>query len=333
MKLCLFLLTTALMAGDLATEVHNKGWVVFSAQTDKGDWDLFVMRPDGSQRRNITNTPDTNEIGGRYSPDGKRMLFRRIPKSVVVKHDRWGTLGQLTFANADGTGAAAYGVDGEYPWAVWGPDGKQIATLTKTGIEIWDVAAKKIARTLDRKGIYQQLFWSPDGKYFTGPANLYGENWTVIRLNAMTGEANAVNKFQNCTPDWFPDSKRVIFSSRPANQEDLDPTLREAVNQKPTYGWTQLWMANGEGTGQRMLYGEDGRHIYGGAISPDGLYVIFTRSPIDGITKSPMGIIRLADAPIIGGDSKALRKLHPKAHDGPVLNLPEGFEPHWTYTK
>ena len=42
--------------------------------------------------------------------------------------------------------------------------------------------------------------------------------------------------------------------------------------------------------------------------------------------------MRLADAPIIGGASPALRKLHPKANDGPVLPLPVLWEPHWTYT-
>ncbi len=46
-----------------------------------------------------------------------------------------------------------------------------------------------------------------------------------------------------------------------------------------------------------------------------------------------MGLIRLRDAPIIGGESKALRKVPPDAHEGPVLPLPEGFEPHWTYAK
>jgi len=41
---------------ELAAEVHDLGWIVFGARTEKGDWDLFVMRPDGSERRNITNT-------------------------------------------------------------------------------------------------------------------------------------------------------------------------------------------------------------------------------------------------------------------------------------
>jgi hypothetical protein len=331
MKLYLFLLSSVLLAAPLATEVRNKGWILFSAQTEKGDWDLFVMRPDGSQRRNITNTRDANEIGGRYSPDGKRILFRRIPQGVVVKHDRWGTA-QLTFANPDssapphmaatastvgrlGSGRETDGdtdQDRHRNLGHRGQEDRVLHSTAKVSISNSLVAGRPVLHR-PRQPLRGELDRDPPQR--------------------ITGEANAVNKFQNCTADWFPDSKRVIFSSRPANQEDADPKLREAANQKPTYGWTQLFMANGDGTGLKLLYGEDGRHIYGGATSPDGLYVIFTRSPIDGITKSPMGLMRLTDAPIIGGESKALRKVHPKAHEGPVLPLPEGFEPHWTYAK
>ena len=35
--------------------------------------------------------------------------------------------------------------------------------------------------------------------------------------------------------------------------------------------------------------------------------------------------------PTIGGESKALRKVHGATKDGPVLVLPDGWEPHWTY--
>src|SRR6266480_1777416 len=86
-------------AGQLAEEVGSKGWIVFSAKTDKGDWDLFVMRPDGSHRRNLTNTPGYNEIGGRFSPDGRRILYRRIPPDIKVHHDWWGRAGELKIAN------------------------------------------------------------------------------------------------------------------------------------------------------------------------------------------------------------------------------------------
>jgi len=321
----------------LASEVHRKGWIVYSGLTERGDWDLFLVRPDGSERRNISNTPEFNEMGGRFSPDGKKLLFRRIPKQTKINHDVWGAMGELIVANADGTGASVYEETGGFPWASWSPDGKQLACLTKSGIEICEFATKKVLRHLARQGIYQQVFWSPDGKWFTGTANHYGESWTVVRMNASTGEVNVVSKFQNCTADWFPDSERLIYSSRPANQQD-DPKLNKTVGQEAGYGWTQLWMANGDGREQSLVYGEDGRHIYGGALSPDSQYVVFTRSPVDGglgigDAGAPMALIRMADAPMIDGESKVLRKLHQNTKDGPMLPLPNGWEPHWTYSE
>jgi hypothetical protein len=48
---------------------------------------------------------------------------------------------------------------------------------------------------------------------------------------------------------------------------------------------------------------------------------------------APMGLMRLADAPIIGGESRELRQLHPHVNNGPVLVLPQGWEPCWTYSE
>ncbi|MDA2926440.1 hypothetical protein MYX78_04280 [Acidobacteria bacterium AH-259-G07] len=333
----------------LAKEVRNKGSIMYSARTDSSDWDLFLIRPDGSNRRNITNTPDFHEMGGRFSPDGKRLLYRRLSKALKFHHLKWGVQGQLIIANSDGTDPVPIGDPDEYPWASWSPDGKQIACLEKTGIKIYDLTTKRKIREMGRKGIYQQLFWSPDGELFCGPANQYGEGWGVVRLNVATGAVNSVSDTRSCcTGDWFPDSAHVIYSYRPANQEVLDAgEMAQRAGQKLEHGWTQLWMADKEGKEQRLVYGEDGRHIYGGAISPDGKYVLFTRSheedlkvlgsAVDqlGAKKkgAPMALMRLSDAPTIGGESRALRKLHPNTKDGPVLHLPECWEPHWTYAE
>ena len=63
--------------------------------------------------------------------------------------------------------------------------------------------------------------------------NAFGAAWTVVRMNPATGEANAVAQFQNCTPDWFPDSRHIIYSSRPAGQNDADGgDAAKAVGQK-----------------------------------------------------------------------------------------------------
>ena len=63
-----------------------------------------------------------------------------------------------------------------------------------------------------------------------------------------------------------------------------------------------------------------------------------TRSPVAGglglgDAGAPMALIRRADAPMVGGKSKVLRKLHQNTKDGPMLSLPNGWEPHWTYSE
>ncbi len=302
---------------DLAEEVRDKGWVAYAAQSGAGDWDLFVMRPDGSDRRNLTRTPDFSEAAGRFSPDGERLLYYRMPKAETLDNNKYGTH-ELVISNADGTSPVVFGK--AFSWASWSPDGTQIACLSRQGIQFIDRATRGIVRKLERKGIVEQLFWSPDGKWLVGTANGLGENWAIGRMDVLTGELNRVSDGNcfNCTPDWFPDSQRVVYSK----------------GHPLTEGWAQLWMAEAGGEGKRMLYGEIGRHIYGGAISPDGHHVLFTRSREDlgkvDNSYTEMALIRLEDTPIVGGKSEVLHQQYPKAKSGPVLELSWGWEPNWT---
>lgn len=310
----------------LREEVRSKGWIAFSARSETGDWDLFVSRPDGSELRNITRTPEFHEAAPQFSRDGKRLLYRRLAKDEVIDPNHYGSQGELMLANSDGSEARSAGRPGEYPWACWNPDGQEVACLSIKGVSVIDLAAGKVLRTLGRKGFFQQLSWSPDGQWFTGVANSYGTGWSIARMNATSGEAGAVNRVDCCTPDWFPDSRSIIFSWRPPGQKT-----------NKGYGWTQLWLADLEGKSRQLVYGEDGRHVYGGHVSPDGRYVVFTGNMEEnGDPKrsgAPMGLMRLTDAPIIGGASPDLRALHPAANNGPVLPLPQGWEPTWTFSE
>jgi len=310
---------------ELAREVREKGWIVYGARTEAGDWDLFLMRPDGSSIRNITNTPAFNEAAPQFSPDGRRLLYRRLPKGENIEPNRHGMQGMLVFADSNGGNPQVYGKEGEYTWASWSPQGDKIACMSEKGIYFVELATKKVTSTLERKGFFQQVTWSPDGKWLCGVANSFGTGWSVARMDAVTGEVNAVSRVDNCTPDWFPDSQNLIFSFRPPNQAGSKS------------GWTQLWTADAEGRERHLVYGEDGRHVYGGVVSPDGQYVLFTGNmQEDGDpTRSgaPMGLMRLRDAPTIGGESKALRAVHGVTKDGQALVLPDGWEPHWTYAE
>lgn len=303
----------------LSNEVHSKGWIIYSAHTDKGNWDLFLMRPDGSDRRNITNTPQFNEAAAHFSPDGQKILYYRMPKNIAVDNNKYG-LYNLVIADADGTNPIVWGSD--YHWASWGPDGEKLACLSIKAIRLIDLSTKKTVKELSRRGIVQQLVWSPDGQWFVGTANGLGPYWNIGRLSELTGEINAVSETDryNCTPDWLADSQHVVYS------RGIIPDVG---------GWAQLWLADGDGRGRRVLYAEEGRHIYGGCVSPDGKYVLFTRSQQDlgevDNSQTTMAIIRFQDAPVIIGKNEALHKACPDANNGPVLHLCCGWEPHWTY--
>jgi len=293
----------------LAEEVRGKGWIVFCARSEKGDWDLFLCRPDGSNLHNITRTPQYNEVAPQFSRDGRNLLYRQLPRDKQIDGNHYGTQGQLVFANSDGTNTEVFDNSGQYTWASWSPDGKQIACISIKGIFFVDIASRQVVRSLNRKGFFQQMTWSPDGKWLSGVANSFGTGWSVARMNATTGAANAVSRIDCCTPDWFPDSRHLVFSNRPPGQK--------ANNGQ---GWTQLWMADGQGKARRLIYGEEGRHVYGGNVSPDGKYVLFTGNmQEDGDPSNAgalMGLMRLTDTPIIGGESSELRALHPQANSG-----------------
>jgi Tol biopolymer transport system component len=287
----------------LAAEVQPLGWIAFSAPSPTGDWDLFLSRPDGSNRRPLTSTPDYNEAGVRFSPDGKKILYYRLPKSEPVDNNTYGTF-ELVLADSTGKNPAVWG--DKFHWATWSPDGKQLACLNPEGVIIVDVATRKTLRTITRKGLVEQLVWSPDGAAFTGTANGLGPYWNIGRLDAKTGALTAISETDryNCTSDWMPDGKHVVYA-------------RGIIPDKP--GRAELWMATPDGKERKTIYAEPERHIYGACASPDGKYVIFTRSEPDlgqvELGKTLMAIVRVADA----GDKNR-----------PRLDLTAGWEPHWT---
>ena len=304
----------------LASELHTRGWIVFSAQTSHGDWDLYLMRPDGSERRALTDTREFNEAGARFSPDGKRLLYYRMASSDAVDNNTYGTF-DLVLADSNGGNAVVYGRD--FPWASWSPDGRQLACLTPKGIQIIDVVSHQVVRTLARQGIVQQLVWSPDGKAFVGTANGLGAYWNIGRLAEGGDKINAVSETEryNCTPDWCPDSRHILYSRGISPKQD---------------GRAQLWMASDDGEKTR-LYAESGRHIYGACASPNAKYLLFTRSVEDlgavGKSQTTMAVVRWADTPMLGDENPALRRQYPNAKPARWLDLGPGWEPHWTYSE
>jgi len=309
----------------LAQEVADLGWLVFAGKSAQGDYDLFVCRPDGSKLRNITNTPQFNEFNARFSSDGKRLLYRRIPKAEHIDHTLHGQFGELVFSNSDGSNPVVQGMPGEFPWASWNTDETQMACLHKKEgkIRIFECGTKKLVREMPSYGVFQQLYWSPDGKRLCGVANVAGADWNIIDIHLATEKVTQLSRNLNCTPDYFHDSSWVIHSHR-------QPGLADG------YGWTMIMRAAIDGKTRKLVYAERGKHVYWACTSPDDRYAVFSIFPQDGGIDGEMAIIRLADTPIVASSTvpyKELEELHPNAKRGPVLRLtrvPAGFEPHWT---
>jgi Tol biopolymer transport system component len=317
-------------AEKLKSEVASKGWLLFSQRTEAGDYDLFISRPDGSAKRNLTHSPEWVEFGGRFSPDGKRMMYRRLPKlgdskRGLINHDLWGSLGSLCIANSDGSNPQQIGESGGWPWACWSPDGKQISCLYKREgkIQLFDLETKKLLKVIPRQGIFQQLYWSGDGKRLCGTANLNGQDWNIVSIELDSGKLTQLSRDLCCTPDWFQgDANRVIYSCR-------------IPGVGGEYGWTMLMQATVDGKSRTLIYGERGRHIYYGCTSPDDKYVVFGVPASDGGVDAEMALVRLEDTPmVVPDDYKGLKALYPEAKGGPMVRLGQaGFEPHWTYAE
>jgi Tol biopolymer transport system component len=311
----------------LKNELHAKGWIAFSALSDRGDWDLFVMRPDGSGRRDLARSSDFHEAGIRFSPDGKKMLYYRIPRTEALDNNTYGTY-ELVIGDSGGRHAEVYGRD--FAWASWEPGGDQIACLDRKWVRIIDIATRREVRLLPRKGVVQQLVWSPDGRWFAGTANGLGAYWNVGRMNATTGALNAVSETEryNCTPDWMPDSQRILYSRGIVPERG-----READ------GRAEVWLASGDGTQRRILCEAEKQHLYGSCASPDGAYLLLTASDVDlgrvDNSRTRMMVVRMSDTPVVVGSSRYVEQNYPGASDGAKVgfSLGSGWEPHWTYAE
>jgi Tol biopolymer transport system component len=192
----------------------------------QGNYDIFVMKADGSQITRLT-TAESNEKEPAWYPDGKSIAFSREIKKFIRK--------QLTLWRVDiptkNTERIIPGYNKGHAIPHLSPLG---GTLTFTGKRTigWDCALydmrKKQVTFLDEGGKSCRARFSKDGKklaYVSSKADGKGDIWIMnpdgTGKKRLTGRDEKYDYF----PSWSPDGKFIVFNSSHQHDHNGDWAL------------------------------------------------------------------------------------------------------------
>ena len=253
------LLAALAAAPTQATFKGRNGLLVYQARV--GDHvQLFTIRPDGNDARQITNWHDSDAVEPAWSPDGSKIAFVRVSK---VR----GETQRIYTMNANGTGLRA--LDRRLRWTVaWLAGGKRL--LVVRGLQFVTVEAN--GRGVRDAGIPGGLAESPcllgngNRVAFLRSKTLggYGQRAIFVgRLGGGRGSIERITPWQGIADsiDCSPDGTRIVFSS---------PHLGAARS-------SNVYTVRADGTGLRQLTHDRGGRIDNGANSwsPDGKRIAF----------------------------------------------------------
>jgi len=244
-------------------EVTCWGWLVFDSDRD-GDYDVFIMRHDGSEQTNLTSSPAGLDRQPVVSPDGTKIAF--VSTRSGTEH--------IWVMNRDGSGAeqltSTVGNLNRAKEPSWSPDGTMIAFSGRNpSPEQWDIWV------MDADGDNQENLtndsatdgrpeWSPDGKLIfdstrDGPQQLFTMN---ADGSGVTPVPNALGG--NAT--WSPDGEWIAFTGPGIGGSGSCPGATSPMD---------VWITRPDGSGRTNLTKLGGAEDGEAAWSPDGTTIAF----------------------------------------------------------
>jgi len=190
------------------------------------DAEIYSMNADGSEKKNLTNTPHHAEQGPAWSPDGKKIAFvsiahPRLPNALkghlVPLRTLWelARSAQIYVMNADGSEQKKLADNSAYGGRpAWSPDGSKIAFSSYKDGEYG-------LCVMNADGSGQKHFtdsgfasWSPDSKRIVFASYRDG-NMEVYVMNADGSEQVRLtnNPARDDYPAWYPDGDTILFAS------------------------------------------------------------------------------------------------------------------------
>jgi Tol biopolymer transport system component len=241
-----------------ALDANNK--IAFASDRD-GNFEIYVMNPDGGAQTRLTNNP-ADDLNPTWSPDGTQLAFvstRSGTRQIWLMNSDGSNQRQLTF---DGT-------DNLNP--VWSPDGTKILFVSSVNgndeIYVANVGAgiavfpPPVTNLTNNQYDDINPTWRPDGQKIAFASNRDGK-YQIYTMNPDgTGVTRITNSTGNDTnPFWSPG--RITF------QSDRDGTEQ------------QLYVMNGDGSNVSRLTNDTASDSEP-ARSSDGSFIVFTSTLLD----------------------------------------------------
>ena len=229
--------------------------LAFATDRD-GNWDIYLMRADGSGQTPLIASGD-DEQHPAWSPDGTRIAFDRRTS---------GNNTDIFIADADGrnerrvTSRPTPDFD---PY--WSPDGTRLVFvgIQQGQSDIWvvDVDGSGLRRLTDASADDRNPVWSPDGSAIAFESDRDG-NPEVYRVAASGGSAVRLTTAagDDGYPSWSPDGRELAF-----------------VKSGQSNNW-DIWVMNSDGSNQRRVT-TDVAEDYDPDWSRDGDGIAFTSRP------------------------------------------------------
>ena len=220
-------------AGTVSAKPRN-GLIAFMRRGTVGEYDIWVVQPDGTGLRRVTESPaNRSDYYPAWSPDGSALLFERRKLDPAAA----GGDEALYAVNADGAGfrqvthcRGQCWSDGE---AAWSPGGDRIAFSRATGprsapgpslvaIDVADADGSHVRQLSRPPDGYEDHLptWSPDGRTIVFQRDTAGSGTpgptTLIAADVITGTERIVYRLPSWAPGaglaaFAPDGKQILF--------------------------------------------------------------------------------------------------------------------------
>jgi len=224
------------------------------------DSEIWVMNPDGSDKRALTQNDQTDRFPA-WSADGGTLAF----ESSGADLDIWAI-------DADGSNPRNLSNDPTGPdlSPAWSPDGTRLAfwkqNFDGTGsIWVMDADGSNQVELTPETSVYSHPAWSPDGALIAFVSNRTGGNELYVMRPDGSGKRRLTftDDAQEDHPNWSPDGTMIVYE---ACLDDAWPCSGLAA--------FDIFVMRRDGTGRTRLTEEPGIDS-NPAWSPDGTQIVF----------------------------------------------------------